>query len=258
MEQSNGNIMAKKHVEFSPVVIKSKQTKRLRAAVSASSSSAESFSSSADPEEEVMARCLILLAQGRVSPPPSDSADLKSSSTAAAAGGGGRRFPSRECAYDCKTCGKSFRSFQALGGHRTRHKKPKDLPPPATAEDGGGRTLFTGSPKSPREHECAICRTSFSSGQALGGHMRRHRRITTAADEPAPPEAKKELTKNAFVLDLNLPAPSEDDGAEERQPVSPPPSSLAFPFENQQPLIFSSRRPWRWLITILNQNKSMP
>ncbi|XP_074564408.1 uncharacterized protein LOC141820941 [Curcuma longa] len=258
MKQSIGNITAKKHGDFSSVVINCKRTKRLLAAAAASSSSAESFSSSTDPEEEVMARCLILLAQGRVSPPPPDSADFRSSSTPAAAGGGGRRFSSRPCAYDCKTCGKSFRSFQALGGHRTSHKKPKDMPPPATAEDGCGRTVFTGDPKLPREHKCAICRTSFSSGQALGGHMRRHRQITAAADEPALPQAKKEVTKNAFVLDLNLPAPSEDDGSKERQPVSPPPSSFAFPFrfpfENQQRLVFSSPRHRRWWITMKKNN----
>lgn len=78
--------------------------------------------------------------------------------------------------------------------------------------------------------------------------MRRHRPTPTASEEAALPEAQKEVTKNPFVLDLNLPAPSEDDGSEERQPVSPPPSSVALPFENQQPLIFSSpRHRRRWI-----------
>ncbi|KAG0496776.1 hypothetical protein HPP92_001467 [Vanilla planifolia] len=47
-----------------------------------------------------------------------------------------------------------------------------------------------------RIDECSICGGEFSPGQALGGHMRRHRQ---------PPVAKKES------LDLKLPAPSEGE-----------------------------------------------
>ncbi|URD89186.1 hypothetical protein MUK42_27095, partial [Musa troglodytarum] len=108
--------------------------------------------------------------------------------------------------YGSKTCDSCFPSFQALGGHRASNKKPK------------------------REHECSICGSEFSTGKALGGHMRRHRPITAAEST----EAEKE--KNVLLLDLNLPAPSNDncDGL----PKSP--SSAAYSFESQQPLVFSA------------------
>lgn len=252
MEQSTGGNMEKSHEVSSPVVLKGKRTKRLRAEAkvesvgASSSSSAEPCSSATGGEEAATALCLILLAQGRASAPPPDSSESKSTVAAAAASGGRRRFPGGECAYDCKTCGKSFPSFQALGGHRTSHTKNKDapLPPgeakrvPAKEEDGDRRTICN-SPKPPRMHECAICRMAFSSGQALGGHMRRHRPITAAADdEAALPKVKNEAIKNTFVLDLNQPAPPEDENSEEHPIVSPPPSTVAFPFENQQPLVF--------------------
>ncbi|KAK8485914.1 hypothetical protein V6N13_094418 [Hibiscus sabdariffa] len=70
-------------------------------------------------------------------------------------GGSGRVFA-------CKTCNKSFSSFQALGGHRASHKKPRLTDAPV-------------SPKKPKSHECSICGLEFPIGQALGGHMRRHR-----------------------------------------------------------------------------------
>ncbi|XP_074589865.1 zinc finger protein ZAT5-like [Curcuma longa] len=247
MELSTGGNMEKSHEVFSPAVLRRKRTKRLRAeaesAAASSSSAAEPCSSATGREEEATARCLIFLAQGWDSSPPPDSSEWKSF-VAAAASGGGRRFPGGECAYDCKTCGKSFPSFQALGGHRTSHTKNKDAaPPPGEAKRVPAKEEDVGqvcnSPKPLRVHECVICRMAFSSGQALGGHMRKHRPITAAADEAALPGVKNEVIKNAFVLDLNLPAPPEDEGAsEDHHMVSPPPSTVAFPFENQQPLVF--------------------
>ncbi|XP_074364875.1 zinc finger protein ZAT12-like [Apium graveolens] len=67
--------------------------------------------------------------------------------------------------YECKTCNRQFPSFQALGGHRASHKKPKLM-----AGD-----LLQVVPMKPKTHECSICGAEFALGQALGGHMRRHR-----------------------------------------------------------------------------------
>ncbi|KAE8688865.1 Zinc finger protein ZAT12 [Hibiscus syriacus] len=69
--------------------------------------------------------------------------------------------------FACKTCNKRFSSFQALGGHRASHKKPRLT--------GGDAPEIPVSPKKPKTHECSICGLEFSIGQALGGHMRRHR-----------------------------------------------------------------------------------
>ncbi|CAN6289841.1 unnamed protein product [Urochloa humidicola] len=70
-----------------------------------------------------------------------------------------------ERVFECKTCNRTFPSFQALGGHRASHKKPR-------LADGGGAAA---EPPKPKVHGCSICGLEFAIGQALGGHMRRHR-----------------------------------------------------------------------------------
>ncbi|CAM0877359.1 unnamed protein product [Alopecurus aequalis] len=84
----------------------------------------------------------------------------------------------REGEFVCKTCGRAFTSFQALGGHRTSHLRGQH-----------GLELGAGVAKAIREkkrnedkqqpHECHICGLGFEMGQALGGHMRRHREEMT-------------------------------------------------------------------------------
>ncbi|KAI4373480.1 hypothetical protein MLD38_011602 [Melastoma candidum] len=123
-----------------------------------------------------------------------------------------KKFPGRT--FACKTCNREFPSFQALGGHRASHKKPKML-----AGD-----LFTSSPSppKPKTHVCSICGLEFPIGQALGGHMRRHRGGETgqgmdlmsglAIREASlvPVLKKSNSNKRVTCLDLNLP-PFEDE-----------------------------------------------
>ncbi|WOL16582.1 zinc finger protein ZAT11-like [Canna indica] len=71
-----------------------------------------------------------------------------------------RRTKSADANFECKTCGRQFETFQALGGHRTSHLRVK--------------TDRSASTKS-SEHRCSVCGARFALGQALGGHMRRHR-----------------------------------------------------------------------------------
>ncbi|KMZ59580.1 Zinc finger protein [Zostera marina] len=120
--------------------------------------------------------------------------------------------------FECKTCNRQFPSFQALGGHRASHKKPR-----VTDDQNRGR-----SPTKPRVHECTICGLEFSLGQALGGHMRRHR--VSVDHQNCESQGKEEdkiddmITKGTIVqvdenekkkdtllgLDLNL-TPMEND-----------------------------------------------
>ncbi|KAK8477606.1 hypothetical protein V6N13_058750 [Hibiscus sabdariffa] len=100
-----------------------------------------------------MANCLMLLSKV-------GQTDASKQQYQGGGGGGGRVFA-------CKTCNKRFSSFQALGGHRASHKKPR-----LTGGDGPEMPV---SPKKPKTHECSICGLEFAIGQALGGHMRRHR-----------------------------------------------------------------------------------
>jgi len=87
--------------------------------------------------------------------------------------------------FRCAVCGKAFASYQALGGHKSSHRKP---PTPeqyaaahaATAQtaSGGDFDETTASPGSAAAsggpHRCTICRRGFATGQALGGHKRCH------------------------------------------------------------------------------------
>ncbi|KAD3068259.1 hypothetical protein R6Q59_021210 [Mikania micrantha] len=92
--------------------------------------------------------------------------------------------------FHCKTCNKQFSSFQALGGHRTSHKKLKTMDE---------------SPPKAKTHECSICGLEFELGQALGGHMRRHRDSQQDKSLPVKPGVKEvDGSRRGLCLDLNL------------------------------------------------------
>ncbi|XVF68702.1 hypothetical protein PTKIN_Ptkin11bG0022600 [Pterospermum kingtungense] len=133
-------------------------------------------------EAMAMANCLMLLSKVGQTDPSSKHNDQ------------GRVFA-------CKTCNKSFSSFQALGGHRASHKKPRlaDVNVPETPV----------SPKKPRIHECSICGLEFPIGQALGGHMRKHKSVLNEAAglvtrDLLPEFQKASGDETALSLDLNL------------------------------------------------------
>lgn len=196
-------------------------------------------------QEEDMANCLILLAQGDAKKISSSSSshplDQPATTSKAAAVATGLYV------YQCKTCNRCFPSFQALGGHRASHKKPKVINnnnieaskkafvlmdeeddrfsnmsttlslQMANNRDAANLCARTNN-KANKVHECSICGAEFSSGQALGGHMRRHRAFTTSTTalsmgtssslDRQSQQAKK--PRNILQLDLNLPAPEDD------------------------------------------------
>lgn len=229
------------------MIVKGKRTRRPRPSSSTSSSiggdfynslvshsspTTSSVISTSREEDEDMANCLILLARGTSPPQPITPPPEKKS--------GSRKFTEMATSadrkvgiyvYECKTCNRTFASFQALGGHRASHKRPKPTadndqkkspppPPPDNPEEGGrfGTITITPPPSTqlpskncdhpnkPKIHECSICGSEFASGQALGGHMRRHRPAapSSSSNDSSPP-------KNMLGLDLNLPAPPEDE-----------------------------------------------
>ncbi|KAJ4704749.1 putative Zinc finger protein [Melia azedarach] len=113
--------------------------------------------------------------------------------------------------FECKTCNRQFSSFQALGGHRASHKRPRLM---AEKVDGESKALSS----KPKLHECSICGQVFAMGQALGGHMRRHRvAINESLDSAAaavvstvPVLRRSNSSRRIFGLDLNL-TPLEND-----------------------------------------------
>ncbi|XP_037427355.1 zinc finger protein ZAT5-like [Triticum dicoccoides] len=139
-----------------------------------------------------------------------------------------------ERVFECKTCNRRFSSFQALGGHRASHKKPR---------------LADGEPPKPKVHGCSICGLEFAVGQALGGHMRRHRAVAAAGagverglsldlDLGPRDHGKKKTTAVAagLMIDLNMPALA----LEEEEPADR--AKLGLAVEMQFPMVVDFRR----------------
>ncbi|CAN6310196.1 unnamed protein product [Urochloa humidicola] len=166
-------------------------------------------SARAPTEEEHLALCLLMLARGQRDATPA---------------------PARQEQYRCSVCGKAFPSHQALGGHKSSHRTR----PPTQAAAGTDRAPTTTAPSeaSPaasssasgaagssggRPHECSVCRKTFPTGQALGGHKRCHYDGAAGAGATG-------LCRRGF--DLNVPAlpdvitadrcvPAAEEGEEE-------------------------------------------
>jgi len=201
-----------------------------------------------EEEEEDMANCLILLAQGRGGRDPLHHNHKELCDDVKTEKGGNKiEF----YVYECKTCNRTFPSFQALGGHRASHKKPKveekkspppSLPPPPPSSSsqvfsfeetkqnqmktspsvslqlgcGNNRGGLNFHGNKSKIHECSICGSEFTSGQALGGHMRRHRssnnnnNTNTVVQTTTSDGGVEVKPRNVLELDLNLPAPEDD------------------------------------------------
>ncbi|KAL8241174.1 hypothetical protein R6Q59_014529 [Mikania micrantha] len=272
-------------------IVKGKRTKRQRPTiVSHSSTSYNAFNSSpasssnfpassTTTEDEDTANCLILLSKGHNISAQNNNNNNNNMEESSGYKFNSKRYiqtstdalngPTGMYVYECKTCSRTFASFQALGGHRASHKKPRinehetrkplryaavseedELSPRFESQLESRRNNLSSSSSlslqinqrmvsynkkpSSRLHDCSICGAEFNSGQALGGHMRRHRAVngnTTAlstgvlatnttlslvpygtvtsvvADDH---DNQKSMNDGLCLdLDLNLPAPAE-------------------------------------------------
>ncbi|XP_022998676.1 zinc finger protein ZAT4-like [Cucurbita maxima] len=147
--------------------------------------------------------------------------------------------------FQCNSCHKVFHSYQALGGHRASHKKAKgclassktessensieteisidptfESKPTATVyemENQQEPEIHMGYEKKNRKHhQCSICFRIFSSGQALGGHKRSHLISGSEPRNKLPQQTtpiRKPEPELRDYLDLNLPAPIDEEGS---------------------------------------------
>uniref|UniRef100_A0A0D9X103 C2H2-type domain-containing protein n=1 Tax=Leersia perrieri TaxID=77586 RepID=A0A0D9X103_9ORYZ len=163
-------------------------------------------SGSGESEEEYMATCLLMLARG-----VRDEAEVVGVAAAAAK-------PSNQHGYGCSVCGKVYPSYQALGGHKTSHRKP---PAPQAAAAAAGDEASCGVSVEAKVHRCGICQRTFPSGQALGGHKRLHYEGGDAVNKEKTKAAAAVAEAAIAVLkdfDLNLPAATVGDEVESSPP----------------------------------------
>ncbi|CAL0326779.1 unnamed protein product [Lupinus luteus] len=256
------------------IKFKGKRTKRQRLPSPIRLTVSSSSWTNNSEEEEDLANCLILLAQGqhhhgtqKVSEPHHmTTPDHNNNNISKKIG---------LYLYECKTCNRCFPSFQALGGHSVSHKKHKANiaqdqkqgvvtsfvnggdddnydPTTLTLQIPSNRVLYgtstttkTSITKSNKVHECSICGAEYASGQALGGHMRRHRTILNTTSSTTTtnysmsgaynigvgdsPNESLEVKRPRHVLklDLNLPAP-EDDQREPKLPFQSTEKVIVF------------------------------
>ncbi|XP_074317405.1 zinc finger protein ZAT9-like [Silene latifolia] len=191
-----------------------------------SESAAEStpVSSVSDPsQDEEVALCLMMLSRDaweRVEKEKSVE-DTNESATELKTGLITRRPATRVAAkFKCLGCKKVFRTGRALAGHKASNKQC--CHENSTSDDHVnvvGVKIF----------ECPFCYKVFGSGQALGGHKRSHLLgpsstnnnnnnnnnanvvASNNADRVGETTTTTTTTNTSFILDLNLPAPFEDD-----------------------------------------------
>jgi hypothetical protein len=175
--------------------------------------------------------------------------------------------PASNKKHGCPTCGKSFPTYQALGGHMSSHVKGKTaalhddravtqamhnyLQERRSLSGGGGFISAAGGSgarwgldlhvkevhqppapvvaPSPAPHMCSECYMTFPTGQALGGHKRKHwfpeKHLAKAAApvEPAAPPAPAPAEQAApaaspVVRDFDLNELPEVGEGENNQP----------------------------------------
>ncbi|KAH0636310.1 hypothetical protein KY290_036736 [Solanum tuberosum] len=169
-------------------------------------------------EEEYLALCLIMLArsdgsvnQVRSLPPPVPVMKIHTPS----------KKIEEKMLYKCSVCGKGFRSYQTLGGHKASHQKliaggggGDDQSTTSTTTNATGITSPGNGNGSGRTHECLICHKCHYDGDNANSSVSTSVGVTTEEDVGS--------TINHPDFDLNIPAlpefcPGFGSGKDERE-----------------------------------------
>lgn len=126
---------------------------------------------------------------------------------------------SKQGKYQCEVCDKVLKSSQALGSHKTIHKKNNNSS--SCIEDQNKvKSLskqFRVKNVDQKVHECPFCGKIFGSGQALGGHKRSHILLSSSITGSSSSKVGDSLMDSSSAkfpygfIDLNMPAPVEDE-----------------------------------------------
>ncbi|KAJ8543539.1 hypothetical protein K7X08_006062 [Anisodus acutangulus] len=124
--------------------------------------------------------------------------------------------------YQCEICNKVLKSSQALGSHKTIHKKNNSS---NCIEEQHKRGKLRVKNVDEKVHECPFCGKIYGSGQALGGHKRSHilSSSITGSSSSKVGDSLMDSSSGKFpygFIDLNMPAPMEDDEEFSQQEVS--------------------------------------
>ncbi|KAL3743283.1 hypothetical protein ACJRO7_018566 [Eucalyptus globulus] len=176
--------------------------------------------SDTSPEEDV-AMCLMLLSRDKWRRKRRDGDDHDREEVEEGQKGNLMGNEAERKHHQCEVCKKVFRSSQALGGHRVIHRKSVGLmgcdkkrqEDERERRDGGWSKEMVMARKKERVYECPFCGRVFGNGQALGGHKRSHMMglggSSVGGNGDGAQSSRSKVSAN--LLDLNLPAPAEED-----------------------------------------------